>query len=380
MRRRRLSSAQTLANHRKNADEVHVGRRVALMLLALTALAAPAVAHARVIIGIGDQKPDMYSDPRLYWLGINHTRIIVSWEVERVRWERQWVDSWLNDARFAGVEPLVGFGHSWSNARRHKLPSVAQYRKAVSDFHARYPWVHDYIAWNEANHCSQPTCHHPARAAAYFDTLVDTCPTCDVVAGDVLDQDNMVSWLRTFRRAAHHQPKIWGLHNYVDVNRLRSTGTRHLLDAVKGGQVWITETGGVVHRKHYRGRIPFVESASHAGTVTSYALKLAVDHPEITRVYLYHWSSDSSNALWDSGLIGPRGHLRPGFLALARFLGRDPRKAPPRPQPGHDPAPAAPPPSDQTPQSSGQPPPESGGQTSPSQPAPPQCFVLPPLC
>src|SRR4051812_10290231 len=321
----------------------------------------------------------MYADSRLYWLGIRHTRIIVSWEVERVPWERQWVDQWLQNARFAGIAPLVGFGHVWSGPRREVLPSVAQYRKAVGDFHRRYPWVHDYIAWNEANHCSQPTCHHPKRAAGYFDAMVDTCPACNVVAGDVLDQPDMVSWLRTFRRAARHKPKIWGLHNYVDVNRLRSTGTRRLLDAVKG-QVWITETGGVVHRGHYRGKAQFEESASHAGLVTRYALQLAVDHPQITRVYLYHWSAGTPNALWDSGLIGPRDHLRPGFLALARFLGRDttktpPPRRPPSPPPPPPPPSNQPPPADQPPPSQ-QPPPQ---QPPPSQP-PPQCFVLPPLC
>jgi hypothetical protein len=354
-----------------------VGRRLALMLLALLALAPAAVAHARVIVGIGDQKPDMFADPRLYWLGITHARIVVSWEVERVPWERKWVDAWLNDARFAGIEPLVGFGHSWAKSRRHVLPSVAQYTKAVRDFRARYPWIHDYIAWNEGNHCSQPTCHHPARAAAYYDAMVDACPTCNVVAGDVLDQPDIVTWIRAFQRAARHTPKIWGLHNYVDVNRLRSIGTRHLLDAVKG-EIWITETGGVVHRQHYRGRIDFPESPSHAGAVTSYALKLAVDHPRIARVYLYHWSTDSRDALWDSGLIGPHGHVRPAFLALAKFLRRDPST-----QPSNPPPPAQPPPAQQAPPPS-QPPPDSSQpqpqQPPPSQPPPPQCFVFPPLC
>jgi hypothetical protein len=344
-------------------------KRLLLIGFALGALAAPAVAYAGVVVGIGDQKPDMYGDARFYWLGIKHTRIIVSWEVERVSWEREWVDQWLSAARFAGVEPLVGFGHSWSESRRKVLPSVARYKAAVRDFHRRYPWVHDYIAWNEGNHCSQPTCHHPRRAAAYFDAVLDVCPTCNVVAGDVLDQPDMVDWLRAFRRAARHKPRIWGLHNYVDVNRLRSTGTRRLLDAVKG-QVWITETGGVVHRGHYKGKAKFEESPSHAGAVTKYALQLAADHREITRVYLYHWSTVSGNVLWDSGLIGPRDHLRPGFLALARFLKRDWKKVP-----AHQ-SPPPPPPPDQQPPPADQPPPS---QPPPSKP-PPQCFVLPPLC
>ena len=47
-------------------------------------------------------------------------------------------------------------------------------------------------------------------------------------------------------------PKIWGLHNYSDINRLQSWRTRELVQAM-GGQVWLTETGGIVQ---IRRRIP----------------------------------------------------------------------------------------------------------------------------
>jgi hypothetical protein len=287
-----------------------------LVLLSVTSalIAVPANAHASVIVGIGDQKPSMFLDPRFAWLGISHARLVVSWEVEQVPWERAQVDAWLTAAHALGVEPLVGFGHSWPDDRRRILPSVAQYTKAVRDFHALYPWVTDYIAWNESNHCSQPTCHHPARAAAYYDAMVNTCPTCNVVAADVLDQNNAPEWLAAFRKAVRHVPKIWGLHNYVDVNRLRSTNTRRVLDAVPG-RIWITETGGLVRRQHYRNRIEFPESASHAGKVTTYALRLAA-------------VLASSQDRWDSGLVGPSGKPRPGFDVLARWLGRDPKLAP----------------------------------------------------
>jgi hypothetical protein len=319
--------------------------RLGLLALALAATLAPATAQARVLVGIGDQKPAMFADPRFSWLGIKHARIVVSWEVEQVAWERAQVDEWLNQAHAQGVEPLVGFGHSWPDERRRILPSVASYRKAVADFHAKYPWVNDYIAWNEANHCSQPTCHHPTRAAAYYDAMVDTCPTCNVVAADVLDQNSAPKWLKAFRRAVRHRPKIWGLHNYVDVNRLRSSGTRRVLRAVPGA-VWITETGGLVRRKHYRNRIEFPESASHAGQVTKYALRLASALPRVERLYLYQWNSLSPEDVWDSGLIGPSGRTRPGFAALARFLGRNPLQAPlpiriPGPPPGRPVGPIA---------------------------------------
>src|SRR3954451_10718691 len=70
-------------------------KRFLPIALALAALAAPAAAQARLAVGIGDQKFEMYADSRLYWLGIKHTRIIVSWEVARVPWESWWVDRWL---------------------------------------------------------------------------------------------------------------------------------------------------------------------------------------------------------------------------------------------------------------------------------------------
>ena len=40
-------------------------------------------------------------------------------------------------------------------------------------------------------------------------------------------------------------PSIWGLHNYSDINRLQSWRTHQLVRAL-GGQVWLTETGGIV--------------------------------------------------------------------------------------------------------------------------------------
>ena len=46
---------------------------------------------------------------------------------------------------------------------------------------------------------------------------------------------------------AGEEPRYWGLHNYIDANRARTTGTRRMLHAVKG-QVWFTETGGIVAR------------------------------------------------------------------------------------------------------------------------------------
>jgi len=368
-----------------------VGRRIALLLSLTAALGAPAAASAKPVVGIGDQKPTMFADPRLGWLRITTARIVVSWRVGQAGWERPWVDNWLKAARRAGVRPLVGFGHVWAGRERTKLPSVAQYRRAVAAFHARYPWVRDYIAWNEANHCSQPTCHHPERAAAYYDALVSVCPRCRVVAADVIDQGNMVAWLRAYEKAVKHRTPLWGLHNYLDVNRLRASGTLRFLRTVKG-RVWITETGGIVRRTHYAKQIAFTESEAHAARATDYALKLAARHPRIGRIYLYKWNTDSPANAWDSGLVDWAGGRRAGFDVLARFRGRDPAKAPaiapfpvsappPSGPPSGDPTtpdPPAPPPPEPTPEPAPAPPPATTPAPAPA--PPPVPCLLPILC
>ena len=322
--------------------------RLALLLLAVLAALLTAVPGAsaakRPIVGIGDQKTTMFEDQRMTWLGIRHARLVVPWYVmggRKNRRERSYVDAWLRSARRARVQPMIVFGHGYSGRMRRYLPKAREFRTAVRRFRRRYPWVRTFVAWNEANHCSQPTCNRPERAAQYYDVVRGLCRRCTVVAPAVLDQPNMVSWLRRFRRAARNEPRTYALHNYLDVNRLRSRGTRRMLRAIpRSARVWITETGGVVARKHFRGRADFPENATRAGRVTTYALRLARRHRRITRVYLYHWNIHKYDAVWDSGLIDQSGVARPGFDALARFRGKDPAKAPPGP--GPSPAPSNP--------------------------------------
>lgn len=346
---------------------------LAACVLALLVWAPSARAATPLVVGIGDQKTEMFTDARMSWLGIKHARIVVPWYVASGidKDELDYVDRWLRAARRAGVQPLVGFGHGFSGFMRIYAPKPAEYRRDVAKFRKRFPWVTRYIAWNEANHCSQPTCRRPERAAAYFDAVKSVCRSCTVVAADLIDQPNMVPWLKRFRKAAKRNPTVIGLHNYLDVNRLRITGTRRLIKAVpRGTRIWITETGGVVRRKHFRGRVAeFPETPAHAGKVTAYVLRTARRLPRIDRVYLYHWNVDSDTATWDSGLIDPRGDGRPGLDALARYLHRDPRSAPKPPPAG--PAPAPPPPVGTNP-----PPPSGGSPPPPPAEEEPECSLL----
>ena len=78
------------------------------------------------------------------------------------------------------------------------------------------------------------------------------CPKCTILGAELLDMPNMALVGRRLpqaHRARSWSPRYWGLHNYIDANRLRTTGTRTLL-AHTTGQIWFTETGGIVKRNN----------------------------------------------------------------------------------------------------------------------------------
>lgn len=287
-------------------------------MVAALACAAPASAST-LTVGIADQKPDMFSDPRFTDHGFTVARIAVGWDVLSNPWESKRLDAWLQAAQTAGVEPLISFGHS--NITRRLLPTPSRFLYEFRRFRARYPWVRDFATWNEANHCGEPTCHRPRLVASYYRKIRKECPSCRILAAEVLDTPNMVQWVKEFRRASTVEPRYWGLHNYVDANRERTTGTRRLLRVTKG-LIWFTETGGIVWRKN-RSQLTFPESTAHAALATRWLFdQLVPMSKRVTRVYIYHWNSDPGTKTWDSALIDPHGRERPAYRVLVRELDR----------------------------------------------------------
>jgi hypothetical protein len=254
----------------------------------------------------------MFADARFAALGIDKVRLVASYDTTSVRFERDLVDTWLAGARRAGIEPFITFGHSRVHPTR--LPSVAAFRAAFRAFQRRYPDVRVYAPWNEINHVSQPTSRSPRRAAEYYNVVKAECPSCTVLAGDVLDQAGMGRYLAEYRRHLVGTPAIWGLHNYADTNRFRDTGLRELLAAVPG-DVWLTETGGIVSF----GR-SFPPDEARAAKAVRYAIKLARDHSRVKRLYLYNWTGSPRGARFDAGLVAPDGTTRPGYDALFEEL------------------------------------------------------------
>ena len=287
--------------------------------LAAILLAAFVGSASAVTVGIADQKPDMFNDARFTSLGLRAARINVAWDALRVPADTAALDAWMRAARAHGVQPLITIDRS--RTARHRAPSVAEYATQVRALHARYPFVRDWSAWNEANHYGQPTGRKPRLAARYWLALRKACAGCRVLGADLLDQPNMVKWVRAFQRAAHRRPAQWGLHNYVDANRLRTTGTRRLLRATHA-QIWLTETGGLVTRRN-GSATKLAAGPAHAAKVTRFILtKLVRLSPRIARVYLYHWNANAAALTWDSGFVGPDGNARPALGVLRGFLHR----------------------------------------------------------
>ena len=249
-------------------------RALLLGVLLAIAVAAPAQAAQRKpppipVIGIGEQNPEMFASPYFRALGVKHVRVITAWDSLRHRWSRDQLDSYMFAARDAGVQVLLGFGHSRSKKYkvRRRVPSVRVFTREFLKYKKRYPWQKEWLTWNEANHCGEPTCHKPERVARFFNNIRHNCYGCTVVAADVLDSPTMKPWIRKFRKVARNDKVIWGLHNYIDANRFRTSGTKALLKAAPRGQVWFTETGGLVVRRN-GSKIAFPGNKKHAAKAT----------------------------------------------------------------------------------------------------------------
>jgi hypothetical protein len=293
----------------------------ALLVTAATLVVAVSPAHAGLLVGIGEQSPTMFSDAGYAALDVHHARYVAAWDALDDRSERTKLDDYLLGAKASGTRVLLSFGRS--NRHTRELPSARTLAREFRRFRARYPWVTDYVTWNEANHCSQPTCRRPDRVAQYYVALKRACPGCRIVGADLLDDSRVAKWAGAFLDAAGRNRKlIWGLHNYIDANRFRTRGTRALLRATKG-EVWFTETGGIVKRKQ-DAQVPLPASPAHAAQATRWVFRLAALSSRVKRIYFYHWTPPTApGATWDSALTDATGKPRPAYEVVRNWLLRE---------------------------------------------------------
>ena len=122
--------------------------------------------------------------------------------------------------------------------------------------------------------------------------------------------------LGSYRRYA----KIVGIHNYSDINRKRTRGTKSIIRTAKRynrrSQFWLTETGGVVN---FGSNFPYNEkrAANRLQYLFTTTKKMRRD---IKRLYIYNWTGAPQGARFDAGVVGPNGEARPALAVLKKNI------------------------------------------------------------
>jgi hypothetical protein len=289
---------------------------------------SPPRAHAAssYITGIGDETATMFANPLYKQLHTKIVRYIAPYDAAVRPYSLGKAAAFIHDAETAHEKVLVAFYHSEYTPTR--LPSVSSYQNDVKKFVKLFPRVKEYESWDESNRGDEPgqfSSPSAVGAAKYYQALLRVCRGCTVVGLDVLDQNYIgptLNYISEFKREIYRletvMPKIWGLHNYSDVNRLEGWRTRELVRAL-GGQVWLTETGGIVK---FGGAFPNRNGSglTRAAKVLKFMFALAGAHSQIKRLYIYDWNGGTSSTRFDAGLTNAHEQPRQGYVVVCRQL------------------------------------------------------------
>ncbi len=279
--------------------------------------------------GIGDEQDEMFSNGLYLQLPTTIVRYIVPYDAAVRPRSLKWAREWISEAKTDHRRVLVAFYHSEQTPR--SMPSVATYKKDVAKFIKDFPQVREYQAWDEANrgYVSDGSASFASpsavQTAEYYQALKRDCTPCTVVGLDVLDNEAIggtLAYVAEFKQEIYRlktmMPTIWGLHNYSDLNHFQSWRTRDLVKAM-GGQVWLTETGGVVKfgnafpNKHGSG-------IKRAAKVLKYMFGVAAAVPQIKRLYIYDWTGGTASTRFDAGLMNAHDKPREGYVVVCRQL------------------------------------------------------------
>jgi hypothetical protein len=299
-------------------------KTAALAVLLALVLAAPAAA-AFEVGGLSDQHPQSLADPRLRSeLSMTAARLVVRWDAALV--DPGPVDTWLKAARAHHLRPLVVFNRTPETrcpSQPCVLPTVAEFTRAFKAFRAHWPFVTEFGPWNEANVRSQPTASDPRRAAEFYDAMRAACRGCTVLGAELLDSTDAPAYLRAMKRFITDEPEVWGIHNYEDVNHLRTTGTDALLRLTTGA-IWLTEGAGLVRFVDGSGRTTFRYDEQRAADATRFLFDYIDAHLDrVTRLYYYGLQNRTpDDDRFDTALLRRDGTPRPAWDVVAARLGR----------------------------------------------------------
>ncbi len=272
----------------------HRARNALLALSCAFACAgvSAAVADAHVVVGVGDQSPTMFGDPRFLALNVHAARLTVSWNVAEAKSRQGELAAdaaWLSDAAKDNVTPLVSF-----SGYGNYVPNVKQYTKAIEAFIKRFPQVKQYTPWNEPDWVYRSLGHKPGLAASYFNALVRHCKHCTVLAGDLyLPAKQLGAWIKKYKKGLRYRPAGWALHNYYDV-RTHKTSQLRTLEKLTSGPIWLDEISGVEHRGHWQYKN---QSPQAAANDEKFLFGLPKHNKRITHIYHYQWESNVPDRL-----------------------------------------------------------------------------------
>ncbi len=286
----------------------------------------PARSSSSFLTGIGDQQTEMFTNPLWQHLHTKIARYIAPYDAAVRPYSLSLARAWIQAAEEHHQQILLSFYHSEYTPLN--MPSVATYQKDVQKFVKLFPRVKDYQPWDEANRGTIPhelVSPSPLQAAQYYQALKRVCSGCQIVGLDVLDQRDdrpTLTYIAEFKKDIGKlrtvMPHIWGLHNYSDTNRFESYRTSEIVAALPG-EVWLTETGGIVHlgssfpNNHGSG-------LTRAAKALSYMFKIAASQPRITRLYIFQWSGATGAARFDAGLTNPDYQPREGYVVVCKAL------------------------------------------------------------
>jgi hypothetical protein len=279
--------------------------------------------------GIADEGTEMFSDPLWKQLHTHITRYIAPYDAAVHGYSLTKARQWITAAEAQHQQVLVAFYHSEYTPTR--MPSIKTYEQDTKKFMQAFPNVHQYQPWNETNRGNvrysyekfdSPTA---VESAKYYQALRHVCPHCTILGLDILDQNQVgptLTYISEFKAELRHlrvpTPTLWGLHNYSDTNRFSSERTRAILGAVPG-DVWLTETGGIVK---FGGAFPNYHGSglARAAKALGYMFAIASNYSRIKRLYIYDWTGGTSSTIFDSGLTDAHHRPRPGYVIVCARL------------------------------------------------------------
>src|SRR3954451_1185067 len=301
-------------------------RRLLPAITVLSLFALPVAGSQAASVGISDQQASAFSSPFYSPLKVKYARYITPYDVMKDGFYRQKLDEWLIAAKAQNQRILIAFEHSYKKGRQKHAPSVKEYTSDMKAFHKAYPEIKEIQAWNEANRCQrtltdrnvvgQPICHNPKRAAQYYMAARKVFRGAKITGLDVLDQNNVrpsVAYVKRFLKYAKPRPRYWGIHNYSDTNRFSTKRTKALLKATGRGEIWLTETGGIVK---FGSNFPTSETRAAKALRCMFTI---AKNPRIKRLYIYQFSGAPKGFSFDAGLVNFNGtSTRKGYTVVKK--------------------------------------------------------------